>query len=90
MSNKLSITLLTAIAALSIGSAYAAGDKAYDKTQTPADPAAAPAQPSQKPLSKQDALKQGIPESVFTKADTNGDGQLDQAEINAYNAANKQ
>jgi hypothetical protein len=88
MSHKLSIGLLTAIAAFSIGSVYAADDKAADKAQSPGDATSAPAvQPSQKPLSKQEALKQGIPESVFNKADLNHDGQLDQQEINAYNAA---
>jgi hypothetical protein len=89
MSSKLSISLFTALAALSIGSVYAAGDKATDKAQTPSDATSAPAaQPGQKPLSKQEALKQGISESVFNKADLNHDGQLDQEEINAYNASN--
>ena len=88
MSSKLSISLFTAIAALSIGSVYAAGDKATDKAQSPDATSAPGAEPSQKPLSKQEASKQGISEAVFNKADLNHDGQLDQQEINAYNAAN--
>jgi hypothetical protein len=89
MSSKLSISLFTAIAALSIGSVYAAGDKAADKAQNPADATSAPAaQSNQKPLTKEEATKQGISESVFSKADLNHDGQLDQQEINAYNASN--
>jgi hypothetical protein len=87
MSSKLSISLFTVIAALSIGSAYAAGDKAADKAQSP-DATAAPGAQAQKPLTKEEATKQGISAEVFNKADLNKDGQLDQQEINAYNAAN--
>jgi hypothetical protein len=88
MSSKLSITLFSAIAALSMGSVYAAGDKATDKAQNPDATSAPAAQPSQKPLTKEEAIKQGISEAVFSKADLNHDGQLDQQEINAYNASN--
>ena len=41
---------------------------------------------NQKPISKEEALKNGMPETTFKKADTNGDGYLDEQEIKAFNA----
>lgn len=90
MTRKTTFALLAALAALSMGTAYAGGDKA-DKnapgatsspsTTAPADPSA-----SQKPMSKEEALANGVSEDAFKKADTNGDGFLDDKEIKAYNA----
>ena len=84
MTKKTTLALVTAIAAFSFGTAYAGGDKA-DKSNTgsvtaPADLA------NQKPISKEEALKNGMPETTFKKADTNGDGYLDEQEIKAFNA----
>lgn len=90
MSNKLTTTLLATLAALSVGAAYAAGEPG-DKNAAGAPGApgatAAPAmENSQKPMTKDEALKQGVTAEVFKKADTNGDGLLDQREIDTYNA----
>jgi hypothetical protein len=87
MSSKLSISLFTVIAALSIGSAYAAGDKAADKAQSP-DATAAPGAQAQKPLTKEEAAKQGISAEVFNKADLNKDGQPGSAGNQRLLAAN--
>lgn len=81
MTKKSILALITAFAALAVSSAYAGGDKkATDPTAQPAD------QASQKPISKEEAMKNGMPEAAFKKADTNGDGYLDDQEIKAYNA----
>jgi hypothetical protein len=96
MSNKLTTTLLAALAALSVGAAYAAGapgDKnaagaagAPGAADAPAATAAPAGENGQKPLTKEEAMKQGVTAEVFKKADMNGDGLLDQREIDTYNA----
>jgi ABC-type transporter MlaC component len=82
MTKKSMLALITAFAALAVSSAYAGDKKATDPTAQPAD------QASQKPISKEEAVKNGMPEAAFKKADTNGDGYLDDQEIKAYNAQN--
>lgn len=94
MSKKLTVALFASIAALSFGSAYAAGeggDKA-DKSATGASAtgSAAPGatakdQAGKKAWTKEKALKNGLTEQQFLAADVNTDGKLDEQELKAAN-----
>ena len=87
MKTKTTLALVTAIAAFSVGTAYAAGDKtAPGATTTPSTTTSPADQASQKPMTKEEALANGVSEAAFKKADVNGDGILDEKEIKAYNA----
>jgi len=88
MSKKLTAALVATLASLSLGVAYAAGDKAADKASTDGAPAAD--QSMQKAWSKDDAKKNGVSDAQFKAADTNADGKLDQTEIQAAGLQKKQ
>jgi hypothetical protein len=87
MLTKSSLSLLTAAAALCLGTAYAAGYES-DPTGSGASPSTTPRpaeESTPKPLTKEEALSRGVPETVFNKADTDKNGVLDPQEIVAYN-----
>ncbi|CAL1240539.1 EF-hand domain-containing protein [Candidatus Methylocalor cossyra] len=88
MDLKHAVNLLAMLAALSFGTAQAAGEdreapEAPDASESTAPPAAGGQ--GKKSLSKQEALSNGVPEAIFNQADTNKDGKLDAKEIAAHN-----
>jgi hypothetical protein len=103
MTRKSQLALLAALASLSLGTVYAAdygnpatkgaGDTATPpSTQTPPSStspsdATSPGASPKRTMTKDEALSKGVTEEVFRKADTNGDGVLDENEINTYNSS---
>ncbi|MBA2690630.1 MAG: hypothetical protein H0U63_07495 [Burkholderiales bacterium] len=94
MLNKLTVTLVASIAALSLANVYAADDKADKSDNTPAGVSGAPSasggasavgQASTKVWTREEALKNGLTEQQFVAADLNADGKLDKEELKAAN-----